>query len=387
MTFYRSYQKGFRMVDCGIFYNSLVQYGIDFFTGIPDSLLKDFCAYLAEYTGPEKHIIAANEGGAIALACGYHLATGRTGLVYMQNSGQGNSVNPLVSLADPEVYSMPMLLLIGWRGEPGKHDEPQHIKQGKITLSLLDTLEIPYKILPDNEQQAQACLKEITETLKQKTGPAALIVKKGTFEPYQMDKPDDSSLQLTREEAIEKLVNNLGKSDIVVSTTGKTSRELYEYRDRLDGDHSKDFLTVGSMGHCSQIALGIALAKPDRQVYCFDGDGAVIMHMGALAIISSSKAKNFKHIVLNNGCHDSVGGQPTCGFSVSLTGIAKACGYQLALQAQTQREIDDNMKILKSADGPAMLEIRIKKGARSDLGRPKSSPGENKAKFMEFLSQ
>lgn len=375
------------MIDCGLFYNALIQYGVDFFTGIPDSLLESFCAYVTEHADSDGHVIAANEGGAVALACGYHLATGRVGLVYMQNSGQGNSVNPLVSLADQDVYSVPLLLLIGWRGEPGKHDEPQHIKQGRITLSLLDTLEVPYKVLPDNTEEAQACLKEIVDVLKMKAGPAALIVKKRTFEPYQMHKHDDSRFELTREEAIKKVVDNLGESDTIVSTTGKMSRELYEYRDSVDGNHSRDFLTVGSMGHCSQIGLGIALAKPERQVYCLDGDGAVIMHMGALAIIGSSKPKNFKHIVFNNGCHDSVGGQPTCGFTISITGVAKACGYALALQAQTEKDINDKMKIIKLADGPVMLEIILKKGARADLGRPKSSPSENKAKFMEFLAE
>jgi len=374
------------MVDCGLFYNTLIQKGIDFFAGVPDSLLKSFCAYITERADSHKHIVAANEGGAIALACGYYLATGRPGLVYMQNSGQGNAVNPLVSLADPQVYSVPMLILIGWRGEPGTNDEPQHIKQGRLTLRLLDTLEVPYKVLPDNIQKAQVCLEEIIDTLKKINAPAALVVRKATFAPYEGQRYNDLQSELTREEALKAVVNDLDESDIVVSTTGKTSRELYEYRDSVGADHSRDFLTIGSMGHCSQIAMGIALAKPDKRVYCLDGDGAVIMHMGAIAIVGSHKVKNFKHIVFNNGCHDSVGGQPTCGFSVSITGIAKACGYALALQARTGREIDDKMEIIKSADGPVMLEIRVKKGAREDLGRPESSPKQNKTGFMEFLA-
>lgn len=375
------------MIDCALFYDALIRRGIDFFSGVPDSLLKSFCAYVTDHADSGKHIIAANEGGAIALACGYHLAMARVGLVYMQNSGQGNAVNSLVSLVDPEVYSVPVLLLIGWRGEPGKHDEPQHIKQGRITLSLLRTLEIPYKILSDNIEEANDCLEEIIDILKQRSGPTALIVRKGIFEPYRMQKRDDSQYELTREEAIKETIDNLDESDIIVSTTGKTSRELYEYRDSVNGDHRRDFLTVGSMGHCSQIALGIALAKPERQVYCLDGDGAVIMHMGAMAIIGSRRVKNFKHIVFNNGCHDSVGGQPTCGFAVSITGIARACGYTLALQARTGREINDKIRIIKSANGPAMLEIRVRKGARKDLGRPKPSPEQNKTKFMEFLAE
>ncbi|MCK4789246.1 MAG: phosphonopyruvate decarboxylase [Desulfobacteraceae bacterium] len=375
------------MISCSFFYSALIREGIDFFAGIPDSLLKSFCAYITEHTDSGKHIIAANEGGAIALACGYHLATDKTGLVYMQNSGQGNAANPLISLADPEVYSIPILLLIGWRGEPGKKDEPQHVKQGKITLSFLDTLNIPYKILPDTDDGARQCLEQSSKLMKDISAPVALIVRRGIFEPYQTEEYDDCLSELTREAAIKEVVNNIGELDIIVSTTGKTSRELYEYRDALDGDHSKDFLAVGSMGHASQIALGIALAKPQRQTFVLDGDGAVIMHMGALATIGSHKVKNFKHIVFNNGSHDSVGGQPTCGFSVSLTNIAKACGYTLALQAQTPRQIDDNMNIIKSSDGPSMLEILVRKGARDNLGRPKTSPVENKQRFMEFLQQ
>lgn len=375
------------MIECSLFYDTLIRLGIDFFTGVPDSLLKSFCAYITDHTNSKSHLIAANEGGAIALACGHYLATGRSGLVYMQNSGQGNAVNPLVSLADPEVYSIPMLLLIGWRGEPGKHDEPQHIKQGKITLSLLDTLGVPYKVLSDNAEEAKVCLEEIIDVLKARGGPVALIVRKGTFGPYQMQKRDNLQLELARQAAIKAVVDNLDECDIIVSTTGKTSRELYEYRDNVDGDHYRDFLTIGSMGHCSQIALGIALAKPERQVYCLDGDGAVIMHMGAMAIIGSSKPKNFKHIVFNNGCHDSVGGQPTCGFAVSITGIANACGYKLTLQARTEEEIIDKLRVIRSAGGPVMLEIILKKGARKNLGRPKSPPKENKTKFMEFLAK
>lgn len=374
------------MVDCGLFYDALIRQGVDFFTGIPDSLLSSFSAYVTEHADSNKHIIAANEGGAIAMACGYHLATGRVGLVYMQNSGQGNVINPLVSLAEPEVYSIPVLLLVGWRGEIGEHDEPQHIKQGKITLSLLDTLEVPYKVLPNNTEEAQVCLKKMIAVLKERNRPVALVVRKGTFEPYRMQERDDFRANLTRETAIKVLVNNLNESDIIVSTTGKISRELYEYRNQLDGDHSKDFLTIGSMGHCSQIAMGIALAQPKRQVYCFDGDGAVIMHMGALAVIGSQKPKNFRHIIINNGAHDSVGGQPTAGFKISFTAIAKACAYEVALEAKSLSEISQGMRILKSVKGPALLEVKVKKGSRPDLGRPKITPKENKASFMRFLS-
>lgn len=374
------------MIGCSFFCDTLADYGVKFFTGVPDSILKDFCAYVTDNTPAGNHIIAANEGGAVALACGHYLATGQTALVYMQNSGQGNATNPLISLADADVYSIPVLLLIGWRGQPGQKDEPQHIKQGKITQSFLDTLAIPYGVLPDSNERAKECVEQLLQTAKKTSAPAALIVQKGAFAPYLAEKDNNCSSGITRENAIIEIVKQLDESDIIVSTTGKTSRELYEYRDRIDGDHSKDFLTVGSMGHASQIALGIALEKQQRQVYCFDGDGAAIMHMGAMAIIGSHTSANFKHIIFNNGCHESVGGQPTVGFSVSFTDIAKACGYKTTLQAENLTEISQKMKILKSSDGPALLEIKVRKGARADLGRPKTSSKENKAAFMRFLA-
>lgn len=374
------------MIECEFFYDTLADHGIEFFSGVPDSLLKDFCAYITDRTTAENHIVASNEGGAVALACGHYLASGRMGLVYMQNSGEGNAINPLVSLADPDVYSIPLLLLIGWRGEPGKQDEPQHLKQGRITLDLLETLGIPYSVLPESQNEVRLCVDGIVKVSQKTMGPVALIVRKDTFSSYQMQKSVRFHSELSREDAIKSVVNNLAGSDIVVSTTGKISRELYEYRQSLGDAGVKDFLTVGSMGHCSQIAMGIALSKQDRQVYCLDGDGSVIMHMGALATIGTSKLSNFKHIVFNNGCHDSVGGQPTCGFEISILDIAKACGYPLVLQARTAEEIDNSMQNLKSNDGPSILEIIVNKGSRSDLGRPKSLLNDNKKNFMRFVS-
>jgi len=374
------------MINCKKFYDLLTKKGINFFVGVPDSLLKDFCAYLTDNIEPKNNIIAANEGNAVALATGYHLSTGKIGLVYMQNAGQGNAVNPLTSLTDPCVCSIPLLLLIGWRGEPEKKDEPQHIKQGKITLNLLDILGIPYEILPDSIGEVEKNLEKAFNLMTKRNMPYALIVRKGTFEPYNQKKKETrKQYELSREEAIKLVINQLSPKNIVISTTGKTSRELFEYREQLGQDHNKDFLTVGSMGHSSQIALGVALSKPDRQIYCLDGDGAVIMHMGALAIIGSKKPKNFKHIIFNNGAHDSVGGQPTAGFDINIPAIAKACGYKTALTAITKNEIKKKMDLLKTSEGPALLEIKINKGSRPDLGRPTITPIENKKKFMEFL--
>ncbi|HOS45743.1 MAG TPA: phosphonopyruvate decarboxylase [Paludibacter sp.] len=368
------------------FYNLCTEHDIDFFTGVPDSLLKDFCAYITDHVPENQHVIAANEGGAVALAAGHYLATGRYGLVYMQNSGQGNAVNPLTSLADPDVYSIPMLLLIGWRGEPGVKDEPQHVKQGKITLKILDTLNITYKLLPENVEETLLCVKELFREMAITKRPVALIARKGIFDAYKLQNKKTDISTLARENAIQIIVAALGNNDIVVSTTGMISRELYEYREAVDGNHSRDFLTVGSMGHASQIALGIALAKPHRQVFCLDGDGAAIMHTGAIAIIGSRKVENFKHIIINNAAHDSVGGQPTVGGEISFTKIADACGYKATWSVKTKDELQEILPQFCASSGSSLLEVRVGKGARKDLGRPKTTPKENKTGFMEYLA-
>ena len=266
------------------FVECLQEAGINFFTGVPDSLLKSFCAYVTDTCG-KNHVIAANEGGAVGLAAGRYLATGKPALVYMQNSGQGNAVNPLCSLVDPDVYSIPMVLLVGWRGEPGVKDEPQHVKQGKVTVSLFETLGIPTEVLPDDESAALELTRKMVERAKTESRPVALVVRKGLFAEYKLQnkKPDIASLP--REQAIEGVLRALPKDAVVVSTTGMISREVYETRERLGQDHSHDFLTVGSMGHASMIALGIAKAQPNRKVYCLDGDGASIMQMGNMAIV------------------------------------------------------------------------------------------------------
>jgi len=367
------------------FVDWLAALGVDFYAGVPDSLLKPVCFYLADHAG-DKHVVAANEGGAVALACGYHLATGKVPLVYLQNSGQGNTINPLLSLADRDVYSIPLLLLIGWRGEPGTKDEPQHVKQGKVTVSLLEAMDIPCRVLAPEPDAARRCVDELLAIAAAESRPVALMVRKDTFEPYQPTGQRAADFEMTREQAIEAVVAALGETDAIVSTTGKISRELYEYRDRAGQGHQQEFLTVGSMGHASQIAMGIALARPDRQVFCLDGDGAVLMHMGGAAIVGAAGVANFKHVIFNNGVHDSVGGMATVGLRVSFTEIVKACDYTEAWRVERREDLAEKVAQLHSVRGPAMLEIMVQKGARADLGRPKTSPIENKTAFTEFLS-
>lgn len=353
------------MVDPKSLVDSLMASGVDFFAGVPDSLLKNFCAYVTDHCGAN-HVIAANEGGAVGLASGHYLATGKPGLVYMQNSGQGNAVNPLASLADPDVYSIPMVLLVGWRGEPGVHDEPQHVKQGKITISLFETMDIPTTVLADDECAALQQVELAVQQAKKAKRPVALVVKKGLFGDYALQNKKPDIAEVKRESVIEEILKSLPIDAVVVSTTGMISREVYETRERLGEGHARDFLTVGSMGHASQIALGIAMAQPTRKVVCLDGDGASIMQMGNMAIVGQSGAANLTHIVINNAAHDSVGGQPTVGGAIDLPAIAEACGYN--------RE-----------GHPTFRQVLVAKGARKDLGRPKEKPQENKALFMQTL--
>ena len=368
----------------------LKEQGIEFYTGVPDSTLKDICFCISSVAGKGNHVTAANEGGAIALAAGHYLATGNPGLVYMQNSGIGNAVNPLLSLADPEVYSIPMLLLIGWRGGPGTKDEPQHIKQGKVTLPLLESMGIEYAILPDSIEAATIAVREACRKMSRESCPVAIIVQRGAFGKYEHEDHIDrtwSDAVLTREEAIEIVIDCLSVDDIIVSTTGKASRELYELREKSGAGHARDFLTVGSMGHASMIALGIALEESERRVICLDGDGAALMHMGALAVIGGLRPENFIHIVLNNGCYDSVGGQPTeCG-DILLTGVSEECGYALAEYVSADYELRDSLTKALRMRGPSMIEVNVKRGSRANLGRPDMTPVENKTALMNFLKE
>ena len=373
------------MLQAKFFIDALAAEGIDFFAGVPDSLLKNICAYISDHLDAKHNIIAANEGGAVALAAGHYLATGRPGCVYMQNSGEGNAVNPLASLTDPDVYNIPALLVIGWRGRPGVHDEPQHVKQGKITCSLLDTMGIKYAVLDKEEAVAAKQIAEACTRIKATGEVYALVIEKDTFEPYTLQNTVDSGLPLSREEAIQTVAAALDAKDVIVSTTGMISRELFEYRTAMGQGHERDFLTVGSMGHASQIALGIALEKPARRVWCFDGDGATIMHMGGLAIVASKAPANYIHVVFNNGAHDSVGGQPTVGLDIDLCAIAKSVGYKDAFSASSAEELPAALAKAKGMHGPVLLEIKVKKGNRKDLGRPTTTPIQNKEALMEFL--
>lgn len=358
----------------------------DFFTGVPDSQLKPLCDFLYDTyaADPFHHIIAANEGNAVALAAGYHLATGKTPVVYLQNSGLGNIVNPVASLLNGKVYGIPCLFIVGWRGEPGVHDEPQHLFQGEITLSLLDNLDIPVFVIDrtTTDEQVRAKLNEYRELFSQGR-QAAFVIRKGGLS-YNGKTVYGNRFTLTREEAVGHIAAGSGDG-VIVSTTGKASRELFDYREAQGMGHAHDFLTVGSMGHSSSIALGIALQKPERQVWCIDGDGALLMHMGAMALIGANRPDNMIHVVLNNEAHESVGGMPTVAGRLDLPAIARACGYPSAMSVDTAEELDKALIAAKTGHELAFIEVKCALGARENLGRPTTAPMENKQSFMEFL--
>lgn len=358
----------------------------DFFAGVPDSRLKALCSFLMDRYGldPAHHVIAANEGNAAALAAGYHLATGKTPVVYLQNSGLGNVVNPVASLLNGKVYGIPCLFLVGWRGEPGVHDEPQHSFQGEITLELLKTLDIPYFVIGKDTAEGQVRSKlEEYRALFAQGRQAAFVVRKGALE-YEGKTVYSNPYPMSREEAIRRILAAAG-DDPVVSTTGKASRELYELRQARGQGHGHDFLTVGSMGHSSSIALGIAAQRPDRRVWCLDGDGAALMHLGAMALIGANKPANLVHVVLNNQAHESVGGMPTVAGALDLPAMANACGYPSAASVDGPEGLDRALEEAKAGNRLAFIEVKCALGARADLGRPATTPQENKAAFMENL--
>lgn len=360
--------------------------GSDFYTGIPDSQLKALCDYLMDVYGIDSrhHIIAANEGNCVALAAGYYLAAGKIPAVYMQNSGEGNLINPAASLLNDRVCRIPVLFIIGWRGEPGIHDEPQHVFQGEITLSLLDELGIAYKILSSDTTEEQ--LEKDMEKLRQVLADGlcvAIVVRKDALQ-YEKKPVYSGSGSMMREEVIRHITAVSG-TDPVISTTGKASRELYELRDVSGQTHASDFLTVGSMGHCSSIALGVALSRPDLTVWCIDGDGAALMHMGALPVIASCQPHNLIHIIVNNGAHETVGGQPTVMDSLEFSRITRACGYPYSVTVSSAEELDRELVQASRRGKLSLIEVKCGLGVRDNLGRPSESALENKKHFMEYL--
>lgn len=362
--------------------------GSDFYTGIPDSQLKALCNYLMNTYGisKEHHIIAANEGNCVGLAAGYHLATGKVPVVYLQNSGVGNIINPVTSLLNDKVYAIPMIFVIGWRGEPGVKDEPQHIYQGEVTLKLLDDIGIASYIISKEtteEDLTKAILnyKPLLDVGKN----VAFVIRKDALK-YDQEVVYDNDYLMTREDIIKHIVDVSGE-DPIICTTGKASRELFEVRETKCQEHKFDFLTVGSMGHSSSIALGVALNKSNTKVWCVDGDGAVLMHLGSMPIIGNNAPNNFVHILINNCAHETVGGMPSVAANIDWLSVAKACGYPYVISVNDFDRLDKELNAAKLRDTLTFIEVKSSLGSREDLGRPKTTALENKMSFMEYLSK
>jgi phosphonopyruvate decarboxylase len=375
-----------KKISCRDFINNLNKYGFNFFTGIPDSTFKELMKFISyDKTINLSNITACNECEAIALAAGYHLATNKMGVVYLQNSGLGKVVNPITSLCDPEVFSIPILLMIGWRGEPGQTDAPQHKKMGKITLQLLDTLQIPYVILTPNLDSIERELKKAESYLHKHKSPYALIFRRNFFKEHDLDKKLSTNYTLTTTDVISLIMENLDNTEIIISTTGYISRKVFEYREFKKLDHSKSFYNIGSMGCASSIGLGIALQKPDRRIIIFDGDGAAIMQMGAFTTIGKNSPSNFVHIIFDNEVHESTGGQPTNSSIVDFSGIAKASNYKATFLIQSREELLDCMECIKNGTGPILIHTKIKLSQNKDIKRPDKLPKEYKEELMKNL--
>lgn len=366
-------------------YQFLQEKEISFYSGVPDSLLKHFLQYIQDHAPAGKHVITANEGLAVALASGYYFSTGKLPLVYLQNSGLGNLINPLTSLADKEMYAVPMLLMIGWRGRPGTKDEPQHVKMGRITQSLLDVLEVPCYLLSDDESTCFAAIQKAIEKAIAIEQPVALLVPEEIFEMYK-GAPSKNNYTLIREEVIQKIIARLKGDEIVVCTTGKSGREFYEQNILAQSRVDSYLLSVGGMGHANHIALGLQYGS-DRKTIMIDGDGAVLMHMGSLPVIGQYAKADFIHIVINNGSHESVGGQPTVAFNADWQAIAGACGYTHVTCIDNEEKLEQWMSNGLHMGGVQFVEIRTNTFSRPDLGRPKGQPVEWKEQLVKAIQK
>ncbi|MCD8138878.1 MAG: phosphonopyruvate decarboxylase [Planctomycetaceae bacterium] len=374
------------MYDPADFCRELEIRGVDFIAGVPDTVLESFCNYVYQHPPTGGHVLTHNEGGAIALAAGHYFGTGKIPAVYMQNSGIGNALNPILSLANPSVYAVPMLVLVGWRGEPGRKDEPQHLRQGSVTQTMFECLDIPCAVITPDLDEAKAALDRTFSHMQTNPGPHVLLFRHGCFTPSPTVPAGYETPGLTREEAIRTIITLLDPTSPVVASTGMASRELFELREASGQAHERDFLNAGAMGHASMIALGAAMAQPDRQVVCLDGDGALFMHLGALPLAASLMPANFVHILLNNGVHDSVGGQPDLGADVDLESLARTCGYRMTARVEETDELQDAIRRCRDETGPWFVEVRVKRGFRKDLGRPTIPFAEMGCNFRDFLT-
>ena len=379
------------MIDPEDFLQTFLELDVKFFAGVPDSLLKDICSCFSKFLNEREHIIACNEGAAVSLGIGHYLATSRPALIYLQNSGLGNTINPLISLSHKEVYSIPLILLIGWRGEilddkSQLEDEPQHRAQGKITCKQLELMGIDYFVLDSKNNDYKKLINKYLVKSINNSVPFAIVVRKNCFKKNKkVNSKNRSKKLLSREKIIKIIIKSIPNNTITVSTTGFTSRELFEIRKSEKMGHANDFLTIGGMGHTSQIAAGIAFAKPSQRILCIDGDGSLLMHSGSMAV--NALCSNLVHIVINNGVHDSVGGQPTLAKNINLSELARSFGYGFSVTVDNENDLIKNLKDAFKVNISCFIEVKSESGARSDLGRPELSARIMKKMFMDELKR
>ena len=375
------------MIDQNTLFDQLNAMGLYFFTGVPDSLLNDFCLHLVNNVPDCQHIMAANEGNAIGIAAGYHMATSKIPVVYMQNSGIGNATNPLLSLTHPCVYSIPLILLIGWRGDPAIKDHAQHKKQGELTPVLMEDMDIPYQVL-DADDTVIEKFQWAANKAKELNAPVALIAKKAILTQKEKKQEYAESPLMNREEAISAVLDVFGKDAIYLATTGRATRELHEQIMIHGFSHEIEFLNVGAMGHLSSIGLGLAVGAPDKKIVVFDGDAAAVMHMGSLATNGRYQPKNLIHIVLNNGVNESVGGQKSSGQVINLTAVAKGCGYEtIPAFVESKEDLQKAVKQLAESNHLSFLDVHIRQGIRKDMPGLKIEHQHAKTALMNYLKK
>ncbi|MCX6583103.1 MAG: phosphonopyruvate decarboxylase [Candidatus Aminicenantes bacterium] len=366
------------------FSKKLHELGFETAVGVPDSTFKGLISYFSTQDR-FRHVIAANECEAMGIAAGYYLAHREPALVYMQNSGFCKTLNPYTSMLSEDVYGIPALLLVGWRGEPGQKDEPQHKMMGRIMTDLFKVMEIEYSVLEESQWESQ--LTSARDYLNRRRRPYIIAVKSKLFAEFKSPQKEESRAAMTREEALNIIVENTSHRAVFISTTGKTSRELFEIRQQKGQTHGSDFYTVGSMGCASAIAFGVGLAESDREVFILDGDGAAIMQLGTMATIGHYKNPRLKHIILDNHAHESTGGQPTVSAGIDFIAIGRACGYENVAAVDNAADLKKSLQALENNGQLSLLAVQIKKGSRSDLGRPTTTPQENRDAFTGYFRQ
>lgn len=375
------------MIEQKTLFAALQKMGLNFFTGVPDSLLNDFCLHLVNNVPDYQHVMAANEGNAIGIATGYHLATGEIPVVYMQNSGVGNATNPLLSLTQKDVYSIPLILVIGWRGDPSITDHAQHKKQGELTPVLMKDMDIPYEIL-DSDETVIEKFAWAAQKAREISSPVALIAKKAILTQKEKKQEYADSTLMNREEAISAVLDVFGENAIYLATTGRATRELHEQITAHGLSHELEFLNVGAMGHLSSIGLGMAVGAPNKRIVVFDGDAAAVMHMGSLATNGRYQPQNLIHIVLNNGVNESVGGQKSSGQVIDLTSVARACKYNtVETFVSTKEELQSAVKELDAQCGLAFIDVHVRQGIRKDMPKLGINHKEAKEALMKYLNR